>query len=268
MEKRIFDYENYKSFISQWIAQNSRGALTRLSEATGVHKTTLSQILRGDKHFTLEQTVKVSKFIQLREVETEYLLILVELGRAGSVELSDILRKQIKERQKANRSLTSRVTRSKELSSEERSIYYSNWIYTAVKSLTAIEQFGQAREMAKHLGIDIRYVHRVLEFLLKTGLCVEKNGRLHPGTQMTHLEADSPLVARHHGNWRIKAMERHPVLAPEEELSYTAPMTLSKSDIARVRTLIADLVQKTDEIVGPSPSEKLFCLNIDWFEVK
>jgi len=63
-------------------------------------------------------------------------------------------------------------------------------------------------------------------------------------------------------------MERHPMLRPTEELAYTAPMTLSRSDAIRIRSLLADLVEKVDQIVVPSPSEKLFCLNLDWFEVK
>lgn len=106
-----------------------------------------------------------------------------------------------------------------------------------------------------------------MDFLLSAGLCVEKDGLLMPGHPMTHLEAESPFVARHHGNWRIKAMERHPVLRSSDELAYTAPMTLSEKDVAQIRKLLADLVQRTDEIVTTSPSEKLYCMNLDWFEV-
>jgi hypothetical protein len=52
---------------------------------------------------------------------------------------------------------------------------------------------------------------------------------------MTHIEDSSPLVARHHRNWRIKAMERHPVMKPKTELAYTAPMTLAESDVLKIR---------------------------------
>ena len=62
-------------------------------------------------------------------------------------------------------------------------------------------------------------------------------------------------------------MERHPLLNTGNELAYTAPMTLSENDAQRIRAALADVVQNVDGIVGPSPSEKLYCLNIDWFEV-
>jgi hypothetical protein len=45
-------------------------------------------------------------------------------------------------------------------------------------------------------------------------------------------------------------------------------MTLSTEDALKIRALLADLVEQTDKIVGPSPSEKLYCMCLDWFEVK
>ena len=180
----------------------------------------------------------------------------------------DSFRRQIESRQKDQRQLKNRVTRSRDLSGEERSIYYSNWIYSAVRNISAIERYRDPSRIASALGIDRTLMNQVLEFLLKTGLCVEDSAGLKPGPQMTHIEATSPLVTRHHGNWRVKAMDRHPQLNPDRELAYTAPMTLSEKDALRIRALLAELVEKTDEIVGPSPSEKLYCLGLDWFEVK
>lgn len=189
-------------------------------------------------------------------------------ARAGTVDLREMFRAQIQNRQKSHQQLSNRVTKTRNLSSEERSIYYSNWIYSAVRNISAIPVFQQTAAIARKFDFDLNFLDRVLEFLLETGLCVKKQGRIEPGPQMTHLDASSPLVARHHGNWRIKAMERHPLISQDDELAYTAPMTLSSSDVKKIRALLADVVQKTDEIVGPSPSEKLYCMCIDWFEVK
>jgi hypothetical protein len=192
----------------------------------------------------------------------------VNYARAGSVELREVFLKQIETQKKNQQQLANRVSRSRDLTSEERSIYYSNWIYAAIRNLSAIENYRQPGKIAAKLGIELPLLNQVLEFLLSTGLCVAGPDGIRPGPQMTHLEAASPLVSRHHGNWRIKAMERHPMLRVDEELAYTAPMTLSATDVAKIRALLADLVQKTDEIVGPSPSEKLYCMCLDWFEVK
>ena len=205
---------------------------------------------------------------QFARIEVEYFLLLVEYERAGTSALRASFLEQIRERQSQQAELSQRVTRSKDLTPEDRAIYYSNWAYSAIRNLTAMEGFQQPPALANRLNLELPYVHQVLEFLLSSGLCVQNQGQLRPGPAMTHLSSASPLVSRHHGNWRIKSMERHPMLRPTEELAYTAPMTLSQSDAIRIRSLLADLVEKVDQIVAPSPSEKLFCLNLDWFEVK
>ncbi len=266
----IFQHRDYRAFLRAWIdaaPKAGRGQLTRISEAAQIHKTTLSQVFSGAKELSLEQGHRITQYIGLNQAETDYFLLLVEHERAGSASLREHFARQIEEKQKSHQQLSQRVTRSRELSSEERAIYYSNWIYSAVRNISAIESLRHPSEIAKKLGLDVAYLKQVTEFLLKTGLCIEKNGKIEPGPQMTHLEASSPLVSRHHGNWRIKAMDRHPVLRKDNELAYTAPMTLSAKDVLKVRSLLADLVQKTDEIVGPSPSEKLYCMCLDWFEV-
>lgn len=270
MSNSIYHFQDYRAYLRARIESSTakRGQLARISEAAKIHKTTLSQIFHGSKDFSLEQAFRVGEYLALRPDENEYLLLLVNYARAGTQELRESFKRQIVARQKAHQKLSNRVTRSRELTSEERSIYYSNWIYSATRNLSAIEGFQTVREISDRLGLDASFVNQVLDFLTRTGLCVEENEKFRPGPQMTHLEAHSPLVSRHHGNWRIKAMERHPVLRHEQELAYTAPMTLSAKDAERIRELIADLVQKTDEIVGPSPSEKLFCMCLDWFEVR
>jgi len=266
----IYLFDDYRAYLNAWIetASQKRGLRARISEAANVHKTTLSQIFHGAKDFSLEQTIRVGQYLGLNQQESDYLVLLVNYARAGSPDLQESFRRQIEARQKEHNQLSHRVTRTRELSSEERSIYYSNWIYSAVRNLTAIKGFHRASEIAGRLGLDRAYLNQILEFLLKTGLCAQEADGLRPGPQMTHIEASSPLVSRHHGNWRIKAMERHPVLHPDTELAYTAPMTLSAKDALKIRALLADLVQKTDEIVEPSPSEKLFCMCLDWYEVK
>jgi len=266
----IYEFRDYRRFLGAWIASSAkegRGQLARISEVAAIHKTTLSQIFHGSKELSLEQAHRVAQYLGLTDAETEYFVLLVNHERAGSVDLRKLILRQIEARQKSHQQLSNRVSRSRELSSEERSIYYSSWIYSAVRNLTAIDGFQSAAEISKKLGLELSLVNKVVEFLVENGLCVRKSEGLRPGPQMTHLESESPLVVRHHGNWRVKAMERHPVLRAEQELAYTAAMTLSVSDVGKIRALLADLVQKTDEVVGPSASEKLYCLCLDWFEV-
>ena len=51
-----------------------------------------------------------------------------------------------------------------------------------------------------------------------------------------------------------------------DELFYSAPMVLSRDDVAWVRERIAELIKLVLERVKQSDSEALACLNIDWFD--
>jgi len=49
-------------------------------------------------------------------------------------------------------------------------------------------------------------------------------------------------------------------------LFYTHPMTVSEKDGKLIREILIKAITAIEPLVEPSPSEKTFCLNIDWFE--
>lgn len=54
-------------------------------------------------------------------------------------------------------------------------------------------------------------------------------------------------------------------LKADTDLFYTCPMSLSAEATLQVRELLLKSIQEALKIVGPSPSEEVRCLNIDWF---
>jgi len=87
------------------------------------------------------------------------------------------------------------------------------------------------------------------------------------GPQRTHLESTSPLIQKHHSNWRLKALQRSDSLDPEE-LMYTSPVSLSREDFKIIREDLVLMIKKVLDRVHPSPAEEVACLNIDFFWVK
>jgi uncharacterized protein (TIGR02147 family) len=269
VESSIYEYESYPDYLKATVKNQisgSRGSLLKLANHAGVHTSTLSQILAGKKHFTSEQACLVADFLGLKELETRYFLLLVGKARAGTSLLRQKIQSEMEELRVREDRLVEIVPQDRPLSEEERAVFYSNWFYSAIWAQTSVPEFGNREALQKYFGLPRRLINNVVSFLLRTGLCEEKEGIIQPGHQYSHLEAESPLISRHHANWRIKAMERHPHLAPNE-LSYSSPMTISKKDAAKVRKLIAELVAKVNEIRGPSACEELHCLNIDWFNI-
>ncbi len=86
------------------------------------------------------------------------------------------------------------------------------------------------------------------------------------GPLSTHVEASSPWVRVHHTNWRQRAVNSLDV-SSKSDLHYTLPLTISVGDSELLREKILQFIEQSKGIVDPSPSEDMFCLNIDWFKV-
>ena len=56
-----------------------------------VHTTLLSHVFRGTKHLTAEQGCALASFLRLAELDTDYLLALIEGSRAGTFELKNVV---------------------------------------------------------------------------------------------------------------------------------------------------------------------------------
>ena len=107
----LFSFSDYKAFIRTWIEQlpkQGRGEFARISRVTGIHKTTLSQIIKGSKDLSLEQAIKVTRHLGLNRIETEYFILLVDRARAGSEELRRHFEGLIEERRQAHSQLVNR----------------------------------------------------------------------------------------------------------------------------------------------------------------
>ncbi|MGK5083850.1 DUF4423 domain-containing protein [Bdellovibrionota bacterium FG-1] len=265
---KIFDFSNYRDFVIKTVRslpKAGRGEFLKIANHLKIHTSTLSQVLSGLKHFTLDQACALADYFGFNELETQYLLYLVELDRAGTERLRVTLRKQMAKIKEQSRELSAVVPGKRTLSEEEKAIFYSNWFYTGIWALTSIPGHQTSEAISQYFGLPKLLVNRVILFLVSTGLCIEENGRLRPGTTYVHLEADSPFIGRHHASWRQKAIERHPILS-ESEIAYSSPMSLSRDDAEKVRKRVVEWVEQINRVRDPSPCETLYFLNIDWIK--
>lgn len=92
-----------------------------------------------------------------------------------------------------------------------------------------------------------------------------KKGWVYAGGQF-HLPKDSPFVVSHHQNWRSRA-----VLDAQDFMSdgvhYTSVLTLSKSDLIRLREVLLQFIAEAGQIAGPSEPEEAVALTLDLFRI-
>jgi uncharacterized protein (TIGR02147 family) len=266
----IFDFEDYRKFAIASIKSMPKkgyGQYRKLATHLGIHTTLVSQIFKGGKSLNLEQAFGVCDFFGLTDLEIEYFLLLVQIERSGHQKLRSHFLKQLKDLKKKSSNLVNRLSNESILSEQDKALFYSEWYYSAIRQLTAINGYQNNEAIAQYFGLPRKLVKEVMEFLISTKLCKEIQGKLAPGPQSTHVADDSPWVKSHHQNWRLRAIERMKEGQPQQ-LHYSSPMTLSKNDVDKLRTMIVNFIEEVGKVVDPSHSEDLYCLNIDWFRVK
>lgn len=263
----IYDHRDYRALIREKIAllpQKGYGQLGKLARAIGVNATLVSQILNGKKNMTEDQAYLAAGFFDFNEHETAYLLLLVQRERAGGHQLKNFLDQQISAAQKRGRQVKANIRVATELTYEQQAVFYSSWLYAAVRSLTSIEEFQSRDAIAKRLALSRGQVDEIADWLVRYGLCLEEGGCLKIGPAPTYVDRESPLAARHHANWRQKAVEAMGDVS-EANFHFTATLSLSRVDQELFRKELAKLVGALAKRVEKTDPELLAAFNIDFF---
>jgi len=265
----IFEFDNYRKFLQKYLSEmpnKGYGQLSQIARFLGVHTTLVSQILKGHKSLTTDQAAAASDFFCLNELESDYFVLLVQFDRAGNTAAKNLYKRQINKLKVQSQNLSKRIPFEGRLSDYRRAIFYSDWAYSAVRQSLAIPGITDVKSIADYLDLPKKKIQNILDFLLRTGLCKNVNGQIKIGPSSTHIESDSPLVRVHHTNWRQQAIQSFNKAA-QENLHYTSPLTISIKDSDLVKEKIIQFIEQVNAIVDPSPSEVMYCLNIDWFKL-
>jgi uncharacterized protein (TIGR02147 family) len=263
----FFDETDFRSLLRNQVSSlqtGRRGIYATLARVLGLHTTSLSQIMAGKKNLSLEHAAIICNFFDFSDIETQFFLLLVQFDRAGHPILKDTIEKQITKVREQSGELSEIVPSNTKLSLEQQATFYSDWQYSAIRILSSIDGHQTAVEISERLKLPRGKVSEKLKFLLGCGLCIEESGKIRPGPAYTHLDSQSPMISKHHANWRIQAILRHPDLE-HDELAYSSPMSLSKADAVKISSLLKGVIKRANEIRTASQCETMRCLSIDWF---
>jgi len=263
----IFEILNYRIFLKNRLKnlhKNGRGIKTKLAEHLNINSSLISQILSGKKDFTIEQAVKVTAFLGLQKLESDYFIILVQIERAGTYDSKKYFIEKREFLKKDSLKLSKRINADKSLTDLERSIFYSSKIYSAIHLYTSIGKGKSLEEIMKRFDLKRMRAMEIISFLLSVGLISEQNGVYIMEGKTTHVEKGSPFLLNHHTNWRITAVDKAERIS-DEEMMYTGNFSLSKKDFLKIREELVASLQRVIETVKESPAEELANLNIDLF---
>ncbi|MCM2322226.1 MAG: TIGR02147 family protein [Oligoflexia bacterium] len=268
MEISVFDHEHYQDYLVSLLlkSEHSRGNASRLARFLGCQSSFISQVLSGRAHLSLEHAIRVSDFLNHTADERHYFMLLVQGDRAGSEKLRHYYRAQTQAIRDRRRLVRERIRVHEDLKPEHQMIYYSVWWYLAIHILVALPGTQTREQLAKRLNLAPEIVERALSFLTESGLIVEKAGKYSIGAKRIHLGPESPMLPRHHANWRNKALQAIDEMKPEN-LHYSGVIGISRADAKKLRAMMLDLLQRTEPIVRDSPEEAPYVMLLDFFEL-
>lgn len=264
----VFTVSDYRFFFQEWLnSQKKQGRLNAnlLAERLAVHPTFISQVLKQHKDFSAEQWLSVCLMMDLSEIEIEFLQMTHQMNRAGSEELRKYCQKKREHILNKRLQLKERLQVQQELTDTDRAVFYSSWIYSAIRLYCSIDEGKTLPEISDRFQITKTKSEEILNFLCDKGLCVINPlnaSKYQMGTQHIHVSSDSPFVVRHHTNWRMRVMHTLDQTSTEH-LHFTAPISISKKDYHIIREKIVKLIQESVDIVKQSNAEDLATLNID-----
>jgi uncharacterized protein (TIGR02147 family) len=267
MEKSIFEYKGYKPYLCDVLDQRSRGERSRLAESIRCHSGYITQVLNGAAHFSLEQAELVNQFLAHSKDQSRFFLLLVQHDRAGTASLKEHFAEQMKELTEKQFMLKNRLHFKRSLSREDQAIFYSSWHYGSIHVLVSVPGCSTVKGISDYLGIPIEKTSEVIEFLVSVGLIVQVGDRYNIGTTHIHLENDSPMISKHHTNWRLQAIQSLDQKRPED-LHYSSVVTASYEDSPKIREILVKAIEQVRAVVRPSKNETAFSYGIDFFELR
>lgn len=235
-----------------------------LAEKVGVHPTFISQVLKGTKDLSSEQWITTCDLMNLNDIEKDYLHLLLLMNRAGTPQARNYYRTKLNEILSRRLQLQERMKEHRQLTDQDRAVFYSSWIYSAMRLYSDCSKGKTVDQLSEKFQLSKDKTEEVMEFLVQTGLCKFDNNKFSLGDQHLHVPANSPFVIRHHTNWRLRALNSLESTTPEE-LNFTAPMSISKKDFQVIREKIVKLIQDIVAVTKDSESEDLAALTIDLF---
>lgn len=256
------EYTDYKVFIKSLL---KHGQQLEFSRYLGCQSAFLSQVLRAKPNLSLEQGLLATEYFKLGKMEAEYFMLALQLGRAGSVKLEIYFKKKMEKLREDFLRVDAKIDKFDVLDDLSKSVFYSSWKYAVVHVLLSIPVDDQLKLIREKTELSQVEINNVLEFLKSSGLIEFSKGTWKPTKKRIHLRPEDQLINLHHKNFRYLTAN---VLEEKKESSFhfSSAMALSVEDCAKIKAILLKAIEKTEEVLRPSPEETLRILNLDFYE--
>jgi len=263
------DFKHYKEYFLKRI-ENSKpkaGAKLRIAQAMGCHSSYLTLVFKGEAEISLEQAQRLNEYWSHTEIESECFILLVLKSRAGSKNLEKNFDRQLSRLLEKSQGVSPRISDSNNLSIDQQASYFSKWYHGAIHVMSAHKNGVDSEYASKKLKISQKNAKESLSLLESLGLVKKKESSYFFTGVSMHLPKSSPISYKHHANWRLRSIQANEEESSDESIFYTSIGVVSNEDYLKIRKKIFEYIKEVRQIIDPSPSEELFCFQVDLFKI-
>jgi hypothetical protein len=226
----------------------------------------LSQVLAGKVEFTEEHILRLCEYLHLGEIETEYFLVLLRLGKAGSPELRSYLTRQRERLQKTSEDVEERLSSRKMNAVDEQSLYYaSSFLPSVIHLATSCEKLRTKQEIAARFNLNPNLVQEHLDRLEKFKLIEFKDGKWNYSGGSRHFPKRSPLDKQMQFARRLLAMNKISQASTDSDVHYSAVFSADEKTLGLLRRHFHESIEYLHKTVEPVEGEDVFAVCLDVF---
>ena len=135
--------------------------------------------------------------------------------------------------------------------------FYSSWIYAAVHVALTIQKLQTKESLANYFKLEISQISEILDFMESLGLVQQSGGIFKTGQSRMHLGTDSPMLSKHHINWRLQAIQSLEKRNRTADLHYLSVVSISSDDVIRIKSILVKAIEDFKRVIRDSPEEEL-----------
>ncbi len=267
----VLEYKDYQKFLTDWIhskPKKGRGIKLSIASYLGITPQQVSKVLNENTHLTLDQSAKLISYLDLSGIEGKYFLGLVELARAGSLELREIVQERLDEYKMQWESPTRTGIEKKTHTLEEMEVYFSSYLYDAIDLITTLEKYQTPGAISQYFNISKKKTLEILSILVKLGALKKEGDKFIPTGELEWLELPKNIAKINTTNWRNRAIAS---LDYDEEVNnhQTLNFTVNRKAIPKIKKHIFDsMLDMSDKYLKEGNTDMICAICVDLFEIK
>lgn len=248
MEVNIFKCFSYKEFLLKIFDSDSleKGQRSKLATHLGCQTGLISQVMNGERHFSLEQLIEIANFYELKGDEKDFFMLLGQFEKAANPSLKKYYEEKIEKMRLGRQRLPSATSRT--VSEIEFGLYHSKWYNHALHVLLEAHPEGNRDVLAQILRITPKKVDEALEFLIQIGAAKKVNQKYQVIEINNSASRNSPWVDGIHQDFRLEAIKSLDLRSLEDS-HYSRFFLANSKKMALIQEELADFMKKLNQLI-------------------